>query len=131
MLAVAGLATANPVGEPIRIPLEFDKRAGKPTGGPASMSVTIYSGPATCASASTVPDSSTAGTVTTISLAENSCVITPFPAEGVFTAKLTAAPKTGTAGCYAQIFKEGGCGVTLCTFSSILQKQSLELVSDH
>ena len=48
MIAVAGFASASPVAEPIRIPLEFDKRviapAAKPVGGPASMKVTIYSG---------------------------------------------------------------------------------------
>lgn len=29
------------------------------------------------------------------------------------TASLTATPKTGAAGCYIQLFKEQGCGVTL------------------
>jgi hypothetical protein len=37
---------ANPVALPVP--------AGKPTGGPASASVTIYSGPATCADPNTV-----------------------------------------------------------------------------
>jgi hypothetical protein len=44
--AIAGTALANPVALPVP--------AGKPTGGPASASVTIYSGPATCADPNTV-----------------------------------------------------------------------------
>jgi hypothetical protein len=39
--ALAALTFANPVA--LSVP------AGKPTGGPASASITVYSGPATCA----------------------------------------------------------------------------------
>lgn len=95
----------------------LDKRAvvqGKPTGGPASMTLTIYSGPASCANAQTPPPTDgSAGTATTVSLAENQCVIVTFPTSGVFTAKMTAAPKSGTTACYAQLFQAQGCGLTL------------------
>jgi hypothetical protein len=44
--ALAAMTLANPVALPVP--------AGKPTGGPASASVTVYSGPATCADPNTV-----------------------------------------------------------------------------
>lgn len=62
-VALAGFAAAGPIAEPQIIPVEIDKRAGKPTGGPAVMSVTVYSGPATCGDAQTPPDPASAGTV--------------------------------------------------------------------
>lgn len=33
--------------------------------------------------------------------------------KGVFTASVTAAPKTGTTVCYIQIFSQQGCDITL------------------
>lgn len=103
-IAESGLVVAEPLEE----------RSGKPTGGPASMTVTIYSGPATCVDSQTAPPTDgSAGVATTVSLAETQCVIVNFPANGVFTAKLTANPKSGTVACYAQLFKAQGCGLTL------------------
>ncbi|OCL13987.1 hypothetical protein AOQ84DRAFT_385039 [Glonium stellatum] len=88
--------------------------AGKPTGGPASASVTIYSGPYTCTDPNTPPPTDgSAGTSTIVSTTETQCVIVNVPFSGAFTATLTATPKTGTAGCYIQIYKDQGCGVTL------------------
>jgi hypothetical protein len=59
------------------------------------------------------PTDGSAGTATTVSLSENQCVIVDFPSGGVFTAKMTAAPKTGTTACYVQLFSQQGCGLTL------------------
>jgi hypothetical protein len=59
------------------------------------------------------PTTGAAGTATTISVAENQCVIVNVPFGGVFTSTLTATPKTGTAACYIQIFTQQGCGLTL------------------
>jgi hypothetical protein len=50
----AALATAALVGTALANPVALPVPAGKPTGGPASASVTIYSGPATCADPNTV-----------------------------------------------------------------------------
>ena len=48
----------------------------KPTGGPASASVTIYPGPYTCVDGNTVPPTDgTAGKGVTVSVTENQCVI--------------------------------------------------------
>ncbi|KAJ8118066.1 hypothetical protein OPT61_g873 [Boeremia exigua] len=102
------LATAALFSTALAIP------AGKPTGGPASAQVTIYSGPYTCASAdSPPPKDGSAGTAKVVNIAETQCVIVNIPFGGAFTATLTAPPKTGAPGCYIQIFSQQGCGVTL------------------
>jgi hypothetical protein len=99
-LALFGLAAAVP--------------AGKPTGGPASTQVTIYSGPFACTDPNTPPPTDgSAGTSKVISVAENQCVIVNIPFGGAFTASMTATPKTGTTACYVQIFSQQGCGLTL------------------
>lgn len=115
VLAAASAVVASPVGEPdSSLAVPMDKRAKKPTGGPASMTLTVYSGPYTCADPSTPPPTDgSAGTPKTVSLAENTCVILPFSTAGAFTAQMTAAPKTGTTACYVQLFQEQGCGLTL------------------
>lgn len=143
VVAIAGTALASPA--PLPVP------AGKPTGGPAIATVTIYDGPATCSNPNTVsflaealrpdhvhtnpdqaPDPASAGTANTVTIAENSCAIINVvsqetslqpkqpltfsslqPFGGVFTAKMTQAPKTGTTACYIQIFSQAGCGLTL------------------
>lgn len=115
-LAATSMVVASPIEPGTSLANPLDKRAGtkKPTGGPAVMSVTVYSGPATCSSSQTPPPTDgSAGAATTVSLAENQCVILTFPTSGVFTAKLTQAPKTGTTACYVQLFQEQGCGLTL------------------
>jgi hypothetical protein len=48
--ALAATTLANPIALPVP--------AGKPTGGPASASVTVYSGPATCQDPNTVSERS-------------------------------------------------------------------------
>ncbi|KAM0693776.1 hypothetical protein Q7P36_007033 [Cladosporium allicinum] len=104
--AFAGIALANPVALPVP--------AGKPTGGPASASVTVYSGPATCADPNTPPTAAdNPGVAKTVSITENSCVIVNIPFGGAITASMTATPKTGTTACYIQIFTQAGCGLTL------------------
>ncbi|KAJ4984748.1 hypothetical protein SVAN01_09785 [Stagonosporopsis vannaccii] len=117
------LATTALISTALAVP------AGKPTGGPASASVTIYSGPYTCSAADVVcssthfptipnsfkppPTDGSAGTAKTVSVTEAQCVIVNIPFGGAFTAKLTAPPKTGAPGCYIQIFTQQGCGLTL------------------
>ncbi|KAF7337423.1 hypothetical protein MSAN_02268800 [Mycena sanguinolenta] len=87
----------------------------KPTGGPAAMTLQIWSGPFTCpAPNSAIPTDGSAGTLLkTINIPEATCAVANFPLDSAFTANMTAAPKTGTAGCYVQLFKEQGCGTTL------------------
>lgn len=95
--------------------VQIEERAAKPVGGPASATVTVYSGPYTCPGANTVPPSDgSAGTVVkTFSISETQCTIVNIPFGGAITATLTAAPKSGTVGCYIQAFQQQGCGVTL------------------
>ncbi|GAB7332637.1 hypothetical protein MBLNU13_g04401t1 [Cladosporium sp. NU13] len=101
-------AAAVVVGTALAIP------AGKPTGGPASASVTIYSGPATCPDPNTPPPTDgSAGTAKTVSITENACAIVNIPFGGALTSRMTATPKTGTTACYIQIFSQSGCGLTL------------------
>ncbi|KAF5375619.1 hypothetical protein D9757_008517 [Collybiopsis confluens] len=101
--AAFSLAQANPTA-----------RAGKPTGGPAIATLTVFSGPFTCTSSSTPPPTTgEAGTSATVSITEDSCTIINMPFGGVMTSTLTQAPKTGTAGCWLQIYTESGCGLTL------------------
>ncbi|KAJ4399970.1 hypothetical protein N0V91_009043 [Didymella pomorum] len=89
----------------------------KPTGGPAAAQVTIYPGgatPYTCASADQPPPKDgSIGTGKVVTVAENQCVVVNVPFGGALTATMTATPKTGTAGCYIQIFSQQGCGLTL------------------
>ncbi|KAJ6527030.1 hypothetical protein B0H19DRAFT_1196288, partial [Mycena capillaripes] len=89
--------------------------AGAPTGGPAAMTLQIWSGPFTCPGPdSAIPSDGTAGTLLkTISVPELTCAVANFPLDSVFNATMTATPKTGTVGCYVQLFTEQGCGVTL------------------
>ncbi|KAH6629879.1 hypothetical protein C7974DRAFT_413627 [Boeremia exigua] len=53
------------------------------------------------------------GTGKTWEIAQAQCVIANIPVNGAVTARLTAPAKSGVAGCYLQLFKEQGCGVTL------------------
>ncbi|KAJ7347427.1 hypothetical protein DFH08DRAFT_868002 [Mycena albidolilacea] len=89
--------------------------AAKPTGGPAAMTLQIWSGPFTCpAPDSTIPADGSAGTLLkTISIPELTCAVANFPLGSAFNATITATPKTGTLGCYIQLFAEQGCGATL------------------
>ncbi|KAF1930611.1 uncharacterized protein M421DRAFT_418909 [Didymella exigua CBS 183.55] len=92
----------------------FAVPAGKPTGGPATAQVTIYSGPYTCASADQPPPKDgSAGTSKIVNIAETQCIVVSIPFGGALTASMTATPKTGTIGCYIQIFSQQGCGLTL------------------
>ncbi|ORY14546.1 hypothetical protein BCR34DRAFT_585718 [Clohesyomyces aquaticus] len=106
LFAILSAATAM-LGTALAIP------AGKPTGGPASASVTIYSGPYTCTDPDAAPPAGSAGTAKTVTVTENACAIVNIPFGGAITSTLTASPKTGTAGCYIQIYTQSGCGVTL------------------
>ncbi|KAF3039785.1 hypothetical protein E8E12_009034 [Didymella heteroderae] len=72
--------------------------AGKPTGGPAA--------------AQPPPKDGSIGTGKTVNVTENQCVVVNVPFGGAFTASMTATPKTGTAGCYIQIFSQQGCSLT-------------------
>ncbi|KAJ7259743.1 hypothetical protein C8J57DRAFT_1233418 [Mycena rebaudengoi] len=87
----------------------------RPTGGPAEMTLQIWSGPFTCpAPDSAIPTDGSAGTLLkTINIPEATCAVANFPLDSAFTATMTTTPKTGTAGCYVQLFKEQGCGTTL------------------
>ncbi|KAJ7347431.1 hypothetical protein DFH08DRAFT_868005 [Mycena albidolilacea] len=87
----------------------------KPTGGPAAMTLQIWSGPFTCpAPDSTIPADGSAGTLlTTISIPELTCAVANFPLGSAFNATITATPKTNTLACYVQLFAEQGCGATL------------------
>ncbi|OSS52165.1 hypothetical protein B5807_02478 [Epicoccum nigrum] len=109
-LALAGLcstALALP-GQPTT------PNSKKPTGGPAIATVTIYSGPYTCAAANSPPPTDgSAGTATPVSVTENQCIIVTIPFAGAFTATMTQSPKTGTTACYIQLFTQSGCGLTL------------------
>ncbi|KAJ7044450.1 hypothetical protein C8F04DRAFT_1389252 [Mycena alexandri] len=88
--------------------------AAQPTGGPAAMTLQIWSGPFACpAPDSTIPKGSAGTLLKTISIPETTCAVANFPLNSAFNATMTAAPKTGTAGCYVQLFKEQGCGTTL------------------
>jgi hypothetical protein len=91
--------------------------AGKPTGGPAIVNVTVYSGGSfTCPNqGATIPNDGSAGTPASYSVAENGCsiMIPPMNANSVYKIQLTQAPKTGTVGCWLQLYEEGGCGFTL------------------
>ncbi|KAI5200381.1 hypothetical protein E4T42_04774 [Aureobasidium subglaciale] len=95
----------------------LERRSGKPTGGPAKANVIIYAGPATCADPNTPPptDGSAGIAKTYLSVTEDICtIINPvLGLTGAVTAVLTQGPKTGTAGCYIEMFKESGCGLTL------------------
>ncbi|KAL5330394.1 hypothetical protein ACEPPN_003921 [Leptodophora sp. 'Broadleaf-Isolate-01'] len=94
----------------------FVKRAvaaGKPTGGPASAKITIYNA-YKCVSATTVPPTDgSAGTASTVTIAEGTCSILPIPFGGAITAALAATPKTGAPGYFVQIHTQSGCGLTL------------------
>jgi hypothetical protein len=95
----------------------MEPRAGKPTGGPASAQITIYNGPFTCSNLVTPPPKDgSAGFNTTVTVAETQCAIINIPVNGAITAVMTATPKTGTLGCFVQIFSQQGCGVTLQNF---------------
>lgn len=84
--------------------------AAKPTGGPASASIAIYSA-YTCVSQETFPPPNISSQ--TVSVTEDGCAIVPIPVGAAISANMTATPKTGTAGCYIQAFFEDGCGLTL------------------
>ncbi|KAJ8117298.1 hypothetical protein OPT61_g1477 [Boeremia exigua] len=87
--------------------------AKAPASGPASASVTIYPS-YTCTESNTRPPTDgTAGTGKTVSVTEGQCVITNIPLNGAVSASLTATPKAGALGCYLQLYKDQGCGVTL------------------
>lgn len=101
----------------VKIPIEISPRSGKPTGGPASAQITVYNGPFTCINLVTPPlKDGSAGVNTTVTLAETQCAILKIPFGGAITAVLTATPKTGTVGCFVQIYSQDGCGVALQNF---------------
>ncbi|KAJ4987828.1 hypothetical protein SVAN01_06708 [Stagonosporopsis vannaccii] len=90
------------------------QKTNKPaTGGPASASVTVYPS-YTCTDPNSPPpsDGSVAGAKTS-TVTEGQCIIASIPLDGAITASLTAPPKAGAPGCYIQLFKDQGCGVTL------------------
>ncbi|KAJ7234583.1 hypothetical protein C8J57DRAFT_156363 [Mycena rebaudengoi] len=104
------------VGKLITIAAMFGSAlAAKPTGGPATMTLQIWSGPFTCSAPdSAIATDGSAGTLLkTITIAETVCAVANFPLNSSFNATITTTPKTGTAGCYVQLFKEQGCGVIL------------------
>ncbi|KAH7355397.1 hypothetical protein BKA65DRAFT_535628 [Rhexocercosporidium sp. MPI-PUGE-AT-0058] len=85
----------------------------KPTGGPASAKITIYTA-YTCTSSTTVPPTDgSAGASNTVTIAEATCAIISIPFGSAITAALTATPKTGAPGCFIQIHTQSGCGLTL------------------
>ncbi|TIA33993.1 hypothetical protein D6C78_07169 [Aureobasidium pullulans] len=108
--ATSAIAVAVPVPN-------LEKRAGKPTGGPARANVIVYAGPYTCSDPNTPPptDGSAGTGKTYLGVTENVCtILNPFLSiTGAVTANLVQAPKTGTAGCYIEMYKEAGCGLTL------------------
>ncbi|KAF2500794.1 hypothetical protein BU16DRAFT_523553 [Lophium mytilinum] len=105
LAAILSLASASV------IPLDLSARSGKPTGGPAIASVTIYSS-YTCPGNTAPPTDGSAGASTTLSVTEATCSIVSIPAGAAITAKLTQAPKTGSVGCYVQLYYGGDCAVT-------------------
>ena len=90
---------------------------GKPVGGPAIMNVTVWEGGNfKCTSInSKIPTDGSAGAPTSFSTQEDGCaIINPsLDATSVISATLTQAPKSGTLGCWLQLYEEGGCGFTL------------------
>ncbi|KAF9692392.1 hypothetical protein EKO04_009762 [Ascochyta lentis] len=99
--AKGGTAPAAPAGN-------------KPTGGPASAQVSVYSGSYICTDPDIPPPTDgSAGKATVVSVTENQCVTINIPFGGAVTASMTATPKTGAAGCYIQMFTQQGCGLTL------------------
>ncbi|KAH6678485.1 hypothetical protein B0J14DRAFT_582866 [Halenospora varia] len=70
LLAPTTLAASLPV---------LEARVDRPTGGPASAKITIYIGPKTQPSVSTLPDPATAGTFTIVNIAKLQCAIVSIP----------------------------------------------------
>ncbi|KAF2103574.1 hypothetical protein NA57DRAFT_72552 [Rhizodiscina lignyota] len=89
--------------------------AGKPTGGPGTATLTVFSGSDfSCANINTkIPTDGTAGTSSSVSIVEDGCALIPIAPADVFTATMTLAPKSGTLGCWIQLFTQDGCGFTL------------------
>ncbi|RDW79982.1 hypothetical protein BP6252_04620 [Coleophoma cylindrospora] len=87
--------------------------AGKPTGGPGIARLDVYSSYLCPNNTSVPPTDGSAGTLRTVSITENTCTQIALPFGSALTSSLTQAPKTGTAGCYVQIFTASGCGLTL------------------
>ncbi|KAF2099002.1 hypothetical protein NA57DRAFT_56632 [Rhizodiscina lignyota] len=92
--------------------------AAKPVGGPGTGTLTVFSGGTfKCANInSVIPTDGTAGDAVSASIVEDGCAIIDVTDQSLITLTMTQAPKTGTLGCYVQLFTQQGCGFTLNNF---------------
>ncbi|RDW92364.1 hypothetical protein BP5796_01758 [Coleophoma crateriformis] len=93
--------------------IEAAVAAGKPTGGPAIARLDVYSNYVCPNNTAAPPTTGAAGTLRSVTITEKTCTQIALPFGSALTSTLTQAPKTGTLGCYVQIFTASGCGLTL------------------